>query len=108
MANSTKCVCLKYKIVRKPAILYGSECWSLNTKRTNKFKKIEMISWYRCRLEIIYIGYNYRLGIIRIVVTSKSLRVALIIGKMRANKFRWFGHIERRKKNEIAKRVKGI
>jgi len=78
-----------YRIVVRPAVLYGSECWPLKKTQIQRLTVAEMrmIRWM-C-------GYS-RLDRIRNGVIRDLVKVAPIGDKLRETRLQWFGHVKRR------------
>ena len=78
-----------YRMVVRPAVLYGSECWPLKKTQAQRLMVAEMrmIRWM-C-------GFT-RLDRIRNGVIRSLTEVAPIEEKMRELRLRWFGHVKRR------------
>ena len=78
-----------YRMVVRPAVLYGSECWPLKKTQAQRLMVAEMrmIRWM-C-------GFT-RLDRIRNEVIRSLAEVAPIEEKLRETRLRWFGHVKRR------------
>ena len=78
-----------YKVVVRPTLIYGSECWPITRALEQKMKVAEMrmLRWM-CGLT--------RLDMIRNEVIREIVGVASIEDKMRESRLRWFGHVQRR------------
>ena len=78
-----------YRMVVRPTLLYGADCWSIKKTRVQMLMVTEMrmIRWM-CS----YV----RLDRIRNVVIRDQVRVALLEDKLREIRLRWFGHVKRR------------
>ena len=78
-----------YRMVVRPAVLYGSECWPLRKTQVQRLMVAEMrmIQWM-C-------GYS-RIDRIRNGVIRDLVKEAPIEDKMRETRLRWFGHMKRR------------
>jgi len=78
-----------YRMVIKPAILYGLECWSIKKTQVQRVMVAEMrmIRWM-C-------GHT-RIDRIRNEVMRSLVKVASIEDKMRETRLRWFDHVKRR------------
>ena len=78
-----------YKVVIKPALLYGVECWPTTKAQEHKMQVAEtrMLCWM-C-------GHT-RLDKIRNEVIRSKVGVTSIADKMRESRLRWFGHVQRR------------
>jgi len=92
-----------YRMVVRPALLYGAECWPIKKSHVQRMKVAEMrmIRWV-C-------GHIYtRLDKIRNEVIRGKIEVASIEDKMRETKLRWFGHIRRRSRSALVRRCEMI
>jgi len=78
-----------YRMVVRPTVLYGSECWPLKKMQAQRLMVAEMrmIRWM-C-------GFT-RFDRIRNGVIKDLAKVAPIEEKMRESRLRWFGHVKRR------------
>uniref|UniRef100_A0A914XRT6 Uncharacterized protein n=1 Tax=Plectus sambesii TaxID=2011161 RepID=A0A914XRT6_9BILA len=83
-----------YCSVVRPALLYGSECWTTTKKDEQRMKTTEMrmLRWM-CGLT--------RLDRVRNEVVRRMVGVAEITGKMQEGRLRWFGHVTRRPEDYI-------
>ena len=81
--------CKVYRMVVRPAVLYGSECWPLKKTQVKKLlvAEMRMVRWM-C-------GFT-RLDRIRNGVIRGLAKVAPIEEQMRESRLRWFGHMKRR------------
>jgi len=77
-----------YRMLVRPAVLYGSECWHLKKTQVQRLMVAEMrmIRWM-C-------GFT-RIDRIRNEVIRDLAKVAPIKDKMRETRLRWFGHVKR-------------
>uniref|UniRef100_A0A1U7YLA6 Uncharacterized protein LOC104250021 n=1 Tax=Nicotiana sylvestris TaxID=4096 RepID=A0A1U7YLA6_NICSY len=74
-----------YRVVVRPAMLYGAECWPVKNSHVQKMRVAEMrMCGYTRRNRIKNDAIRDRVG-----VTS-------VEDKMRESRLRWFGHIKRR------------
>ncbi|KAM1889548.1 hypothetical protein ACFX13_047518 [Malus domestica] len=73
----------------RPAMLYGTECWAVKHQHVHKMgvAEMRMLRWM-C-------GHT-RKDKIRNEDIRGKVGVAGIEGKMRENRLRWFGHVQRR------------
>ena len=87
-----------YKTVVRPAMLYGSECWAVDKKTEQRLSVAEMrmLRWMSGVTREDRIRNEYIRG---------SLGVASIVGKLRENRLRWFGHVKRREETEAVRVV---
>ncbi|KAI0531437.1 hypothetical protein KFK09_000992 [Dendrobium nobile] len=78
-----------YKMVVRPAMLYGAECWPLKEKHNTKLSVAEMrmLGWMS--------GFTLRDRIQNEHIREK-VGVAPVEDKIRESRLRWFGHIKRR------------
>ncbi|PHT93891.1 TMV resistance protein N [Capsicum annuum] len=78
-----------YRVVVRPALLYGAECWPVKNSHFQKMKVAEMrmLSWM-CGLTR---GDRVRNETIR-----EKVGVTSVECKMREARLRWFGHVKRR------------
>ncbi|GLS47117.1 hypothetical protein GCM10007884_51210 [Methylobacterium brachythecii] len=78
-----------YRTAIRPAILYGSECWATRKQHMDKISVAEMrmLRWMCGKT---------RKDKIRNEHIREILGVAPIEQKMRENRLRWFGHVQRR------------
>jgi len=90
-----------YRMVLRPAIFYGAECWPLKKTQVQRLMvaKMRMIKWM-C-------GYM-RIDRIRNGVIRNLVKVAPIEDKMRETRLRWFGHVKRRGVDAPVRRCKMI
>ena len=78
-----------YRMVVRPVVLYGSECWPLKKTQVQRLMvaEIRMVKWM-C-------GFT-RLDKIRNGVIRGLAQVAPIEAKMRESRLRWFRHVKRK------------
>ena len=78
-----------YRVVVRPAMLYGAECWPVKNFHIQKMKvaKMRMLRWM-CGLTR---GDKVRNEVIR-----EKVGVTSVEDKMREGRLRWFGHMMRR------------
>ncbi|KAM1798712.1 hypothetical protein ACFX12_032753 [Malus domestica] len=78
-----------YRTAIRPAMLYGIECWAVKHQHIHKMgvAEMRMLRWM-C-------GHT-RKDKIRNEDIRGKVGVAEIEGKMRENRLRWFGHVQRR------------
>ncbi|KAI0497209.1 hypothetical protein KFK09_020431 [Dendrobium nobile] len=78
-----------YKMVVRPVMLYGAECWPLKEKHNTKLSVAEMrmLRWMS--------DFTLRDRIRNEHIRGK-VRVAPVEDKIRESRLRWFGHIKRR------------
>ncbi|KAK4357900.1 hypothetical protein RND71_023510 [Anisodus tanguticus] len=80
-----------YRVVVRPTMLYGAECWPVKTLHIQKMKVAEMrmvrwMCWHTRRDKIKNDDIRDMVG------------VASVEDKMREARLRWFGHVQRRHK----------
>ena len=78
-----------YRMVVRPAVLYGSECWP--PKKT----QVQLLMVAEMRMVRWMCGFT-RLDRIRNGKIRGLDEVAPIEEKMRESRLRWFGHVKRR------------
>ncbi|KAM2387188.1 hypothetical protein ACFX1X_039558 [Malus domestica] len=78
-----------YRTTIRPAMLYGTECWAVKHQHIHKMgvAEMRMLRWM-C-------GHTRKDKIKNEDIRGK-VGVAEIEGKMRENRLRWFGHVQRR------------
>ncbi|XP_075080593.1 uncharacterized protein LOC142166076 [Nicotiana tabacum] len=78
-----------YRVVVRPAMLYGAECWPVKNSHIQRLKVavMRMLRWM-C-------GHT-RLDKIRNEDIRRKMGVAPVDDKMREARLRWFGHVQRR------------
>ncbi|GKA07973.1 retrovirus-related pol polyprotein LINE-1 [Tanacetum coccineum] len=77
------------RVVIRPAMMYGSECWLITKAQANRVKvaELRMVRW-TCGKTMVDMIPNR--------VFRAELEVDSIIEKMREGRLRWFGHVKRR------------
>ncbi|KAH0469003.1 hypothetical protein IEQ34_002235 [Dendrobium chrysotoxum] len=87
-----------YKMVVRPAMLYGVECWPLKEKHNTKLSVAEMrmLRWMS--------GFTLR-DRIRNEYIREKIGVAPVEDKIRESRLRWFGHIKRRPFDDPVRKV---
>ncbi|RZC13746.1 DExH-box ATP-dependent RNA helicase DExH10 [Glycine soja] len=87
-----------YRTAVRPAILYGTECWAVKSQHENKVgvAEMRMLRW---------VCGKTRQDKIRNEAIRERVGVAPIVEKMVENRFRWFGHVERRPVDSVVRRV---
>uniref|UniRef100_A0A1U7W568 Uncharacterized protein LOC104225110 n=1 Tax=Nicotiana sylvestris TaxID=4096 RepID=A0A1U7W568_NICSY len=90
-----------YKVVVRPTMLYGAECWPVKKSHVQHMKvaDMRMLRWM-C-------GHT-RLNRIRNEVIWDKVGVAPVETKMRGAKLRWFGHVKRRNTNAPVRRCERL
>ncbi|KAF3657744.1 putative pre-mRNA-processing factor 6-like [Capsicum annuum] len=78
-----------YRVVVRPALLYGAECWPVKNSHTQRMKVAEMrmLRWM-CGLT--------RRDRARNETIREKVGVTSVECKMREARLRWFGHVKRR------------
>ena len=87
-----------YKTVIRPVLMYGSETWALRAQDTSKIAAAEMkiLRWSS--------GHT-KFDRIRNTVIREGMKVAPIEAKLRENRLRWLGHVQRREDGHVCKAV---
>ncbi|KAH1210957.1 Style cell-cycle inhibitor 1-A [Glycine max] len=87
-----------YRTAVRPAILYGTECWTVKSQHENKVgvAEMRMLRW---------VCGKTRQDKIRNEAIRERVGVAPIVEKMVENRLRWFGHVERRPVDSVVRRV---
>ncbi|KAH0435157.1 hypothetical protein IEQ34_026682 [Dendrobium chrysotoxum] len=87
-----------YKMVVKPAMLYGAECWPLKEKHNTKLcvAEMRMLRWMS--------GFTLR-DRIRNEHIREKVGVAPVEDKIRESRLRWFGQIKRRPSDDPVRKV---
>ncbi|KAH0466342.1 hypothetical protein IEQ34_006445 [Dendrobium chrysotoxum] len=87
-----------YKMVVRPAMLYGAECWPLKEKHNSKLSVAEMrmLRWMS--------GFTLRDRIQNEHIREK-VGVAPVEDKIRESHLRWFGHIKRQPPDDPVRKV---
>ncbi|WMV36283.1 hypothetical protein MTR67_029668 [Solanum verrucosum] len=78
-----------YRVVVRPALLYGAECWPVKNAHVHKMHVAEM------RMLRWMCGHT-RSDKIRNEVIREKVGVASVVDKLREARLRWFGHVKRR------------
>ncbi|GKD27889.1 hypothetical protein Tco_1234103 [Tanacetum coccineum] len=90
-----------YRVVIRPAMLYGLECWPITKALANRVEvtQLRMLRWTcdKTMLDMIPNG-----------VYKAKLEVKTIINKMREGRLRWFGHVRRRPQSAPARIVEAL
>ncbi|WMV39928.1 hypothetical protein MTR67_033313 [Solanum verrucosum] len=78
-----------YRVVVRPALLYGAECWPVKNAHVHKMHVAEMrmLRW---------MCWHTRSDRIRNEVIREKVGVASVVDKLREARLRWFGHVKRR------------
>ncbi|KAG5600808.1 hypothetical protein H5410_032178 [Solanum commersonii] len=90
-----------YRVVVRPALLYGAECWPVKNAHVQKMHvaEIRMLRWM-C-------GHT-RSDKIRNEVIREKVGVASVVDKLREARLRWFGHVKRRGADAPVRRCEGL
>ena len=90
-----------YRVAIRPAMLYGIECWPVKKVFEQRMEVTEMpmLRWM-CGKTM--------LDRIRNQEFRETLRVAPISAKMRENRLRWFGHVQRKTHDAPVRRIECI
>ncbi|KAL3372146.1 hypothetical protein AABB24_008601 [Solanum stoloniferum] len=78
-----------YRVIVRPALLYGAECWPVKNAHVHKMHVAEM------RMLRWMCGHT-RSDKIRNEVIREKVGVASVVDKLREARLRWFGHVKRR------------
>jgi len=90
-----------YRMVVRPAMLYGSKCWSIRKTQVQRLIVVEMrmIRWM----------YSYmRMDRISNGVMRDLVKVVPIEDKVREIRLRWFDHVKRRSADAPVRRCERI
>ncbi|KAG5580363.1 hypothetical protein H5410_050990 [Solanum commersonii] len=90
-----------YKVVVRPALLYGAECWPVKNAHVQKMHVAEM------RMLRWMCGHT-RSDKIRNEVIREKVGVASVVDKLREARLRWFGHMKRRGADAPVRRCEGL
>ncbi|RWR94899.1 ataxia telangiectasia mutated family protein [Cinnamomum micranthum f. kanehirae] len=90
-----------YKVAVRPALLYGSECWTVKHNHVKKMEVAEM------RMLRWMCGITRRDRIRNEEIWGK-VGIAPIGDKMRENRLKWFGHVRRRPTEAPVKRCESM
>ena len=86
-----------YRTAIRPAMMYGSECWATKKQHVDKMSVAEMrILRWMCG--------KTRKDRVRNEDIRKMVGVAPIQDKLRENRLRWFGHVQRRPTEAVVRR----
>ena len=90
-----------YRVAIRPALLYVTECWPVKKVFEQRMKVIEMrmLRWM-CG--------NTMMDRIRNQEFREKLGVAPLYAKMRENRLRWFGHVQRKTHDAPVRRIECI
>ncbi|KAG5606742.1 hypothetical protein H5410_028234 [Solanum commersonii] len=90
-----------YRVVVRPALLYGAECWPVKNSHVQKLHVAEM------RMLRWMCGHT-RSDKIRNEVIREKVGVAPVVDKLREARMRWFGHVKRRSADAPVRRCEGL
>ncbi|KAG5611191.1 hypothetical protein H5410_022472, partial [Solanum commersonii] len=90
-----------YRVVVRPALLYGAECWPVKNAYVQKMHVAEM------RMLRWMCGHT-RIDKIRNEVIREKVGVASVVDKLREARLRWFGHVKRRGADAPVRRYEGL
>ncbi|XP_071722389.1 uncharacterized protein [Rutidosis leptorrhynchoides] len=90
-----------YRTAVRPAILYGSECWTIKKQQEHKVKVAEMwmLRWSS--------GFTLK-DKVRNETIRNYFRIVPIDEKIREGRLRWFGHVRRRPINTSIRKCEDI
>ena len=90
-----------YRTVLRPVLLYGSECWALKKREEQVMAATEMrmLRW----ISGVSLKQHLRNEVVR-----EKVKVTAITEKMREQRLRWFGHVERREEVYVGMRVQQL
>ena len=90
-----------YRMVVRPTLLYGTECWA------NKKQNIQKMNVAEMQMLRLMCGKT-RKDKVRNKDIRCQVRIAPIEDKLRENRLWWFSHIRRRSRDALVKRMKKI
>ncbi|WMV29422.1 hypothetical protein MTR67_022807 [Solanum verrucosum] len=90
-----------YRVVVRPALLYGAECWPVKNSHVQKMHVAEM------RMLRWMCGHT-RSDKIRNEVIREKVGVASVVDKLREARLRWFGHVKRWCADAPVRRCEGL
>nr|XP_009774545.1 PREDICTED: uncharacterized protein LOC104224560 [Nicotiana sylvestris] len=90
-----------YRVVVRPAMLYGAECWPVKNSRLQKMRVAEM------RMLRWMCGCTRRDRIKNEAIRDR-VRVASVEDKMWESRLRWFRHVKRRSIDAPVRRCDGL
>ena len=90
-----------YKTALKPAMVYGAECWAVR-KEERKLHTIEMrmLRWARGKTRLDHVTF-----FVRNVDIWKEARMYPMAEFLREKRLRWFGHVQRRDKDDATRKI---
>ncbi|XP_060183440.1 uncharacterized protein LOC132613435 [Lycium barbarum] len=90
-----------YKVVVRPSLLYGAECWPVKNVHVQKMKVAEM------RMLRWMCGHTRR-DMIRNEDIQDKVGVVSVANKMMEVRLRWFGHVKRRSDDAPVRRCERL
>ena len=90
-----------YEAIIRPALTYGSECWTTKVNNKRKVATTEM------RMLRGILGVTRR-DHIRNEEIRRILHISPIYEVMRRGRLRWFGHFQRRDADNVTRRVMNL
>ena len=89
-----------YKTAIRTAMVYGAECWAVRKKEQRKLRTTEMrmLRWARARGKT-------RQDHVRKVDIWKEARMYPMAEFLREKRLRWFGHVQRRDKDDNTRKI---
>ncbi|KAG5614626.1 hypothetical protein H5410_014450 [Solanum commersonii] len=90
-----------YRVVVRPALLYGAECWPVKNAHVQKMHVAEM------RMLRWMCGHT-RSDKIRNEVIREKVGVTSVVDKLREVRLKWFGHVKRRGTDAPVRRCEGL
>lgn len=94
----TEIKALIYKTILRPILLYGSECWAMNTVHKSRLEAAEM------RVLRVIRGISLR-DRVRSERIRTDLGVEPVLDCVERNQLRWFGHVRRMEGAERLRRI---
>ena len=87
-----------YKTAIKPAMVYGAERWAVRKKEERKLhtSEMRMVRWARGKT---------RLDHVRNVDIWNEAHMYQMAEFLRENRLRWFGHVQRRDKDDATRKI---
>ncbi|KAG5605125.1 hypothetical protein H5410_026617, partial [Solanum commersonii] len=90
-----------YRVMVRPTLLYGTECWLV--------KKIYVQKMHVVEIRILrWMSYHTRSDKIRNEDIWDKVGVTFVVEKMRETILKWFGHVKRRCIDTLVKRCKKL
>ena len=85
-----------YNTAIKPAMVYGAQCWAVRKKEELQTTEMRMLRWARGKT---------RLDHVRNVDIWKEAHMYPMVEFLREKRLRWFGHVQRRVKDEATRKI---